>query len=116
MQTLVIIFLSIGFFILLWKKLIHIDISFFLFLALIFLGFFSLNDTFVSFIADLFSIKYEPIAIVFLTIFILLCINITLLIFITKINLKHIALVKKVAAIELEQQKNEEINKNDINN
>ncbi|MBL41036.1 MAG: hypothetical protein CMM49_00080 [Rhodospirillaceae bacterium] len=105
MQTLVVIFLSIGFFFLLWKKLIHIDISFFLFLALIFLGFLSLNNTFVTFIANIFSIKYEPIAIIFLTIFILLCINITLLVFITKINLKHAALVKKVAEIDLESQK-----------
>ncbi len=104
MQTLIIIFLLVSLLLLLWKKLIHIDISFFFFLALIFLGFISLNEKFVSFIANIFAIKYEPIAIVFLTIFLLLCLITMLLILITKLNNKHIELVKKVAKIELEKQ------------
>ena len=106
MQTLVIIFMTLGIFILLWKKLIHIDISFFLFVALIILGIASLNDRFVSYIADFFHIKYQPIAIVFLTIFLLLCMIVILLIAITKINAKHSALVKKVAELELNNLKN----------
>ena len=105
MQALIIIFLLLSLLLLLWKKLIHIDVSLFFFLALIFLGFISLNDKFVSFIANIFSIKYEPIAIVFMTIFLLLCLITMLLILITKLNTKHIALVKKVAEIELEKQK-----------
>ena len=106
MQTLVIIFMALSLILLVWKKLIHIDISFFFFLSLILLGLASLNDNFVSYIADFFGIIYEPIAIVFLTIFLLLCMIILLVIFITRLNTKHIALVKKVAELELSNQVN----------
>tara|TARA_B100000686_G_C16370640_1_gene752376 strand:- start:438 stop:767 length:330 start_codon:yes stop_codon:yes gene_type:complete len=101
MQTLVIIFMTLSLFFLLWKKIIQIDISFFLFLALITLGIASLNDRFVTYIANVFNIKYEPIAIVFLSIFLLLCMIIMLVIAVSKLNAKHKALVIKVAELEL---------------
>ncbi len=104
MQALVITLMALGLLMLVWRKLIHIDFSFFLFIALIILGFASLNENFVTNIANLFGIKYEPIAIIFLTIFLLLCMIIMLVIFITKLNIKHTALVKKVAELELNNQ------------
>lgn len=111
MKILTVIILAMGLIFLVWKRLMHVDLSFIFFVALIFLGIASLSENFISFTAGIFGIVYEPLVIILITIFLLLCIIIILVIFVTKLNKRHTELVRRVAVIELsETVKNKEKN------
>ncbi len=104
-QPLILIFIACVIIILMYYRLIQIDFTFPLLIALIGLGFIGINNELVIKIASFFKIYNEPLAIVFLTFFICLSLIVVLLVAYTQIRLKQIQLVRKIAVIELKNKK-----------
>ena len=104
MKFVVVAALAILFFVLVRRKYLQVDLSFPWFLALIVLAFLSLNDSFVSWAAMRLGIVYEPIAIVFLTIFLLLGLSTLLGVAVSRIRLRQISLVRHLMRQDLELQ------------
>lgn len=86
------------------KRLIHVDMTFPWFLALAVLGFASISADTVLVIAGLLGIYEPPLAIVFLTFFIILAMIVALLIGLTRIRRRQIAIVRFLAAEQLSRQ------------
>jgi hypothetical protein len=86
------------------RNLLRVDMSFPLFAAIIVLGFASNNDDFVDTLAVSLGIIYAPLAIILLAIFIILALVTTLMIVVSQIRHNQIALVRRIAEIDLDQQ------------
>jgi hypothetical protein len=101
MKFLIVFVLAAGLLTLVWKRLIHVDMSFLLFLALIGLGAASLSERFIELTAAVFGIVYAPLAVILLAMFILLCLVVLLVVFLTRINQRHIEVLRRIAILEL---------------
>jgi hypothetical protein len=86
------------------RGLISVDMSFPWLVAIIVLGTLSTSRAFVEFVAGTLGILYPPIAIVFMTIFILLGLITALLVGYSRIRKRQIEIVRRLAALELAQQ------------
>jgi hypothetical protein len=86
------------------RGLIHVDLSFPWFVAIIVLGVLSTSEGFIHSAAAALGIVYPPIAIVFLTIFIVLGLITSLLIIITRLRCRQIQIVRRIIGEELKRQ------------
>ncbi len=93
--------LTLALFLLVRRGLIHVDMSFPWLVAILVLGFFSTSDQFVSWAAARLGIVYEPIAIVFLTIFVLLGLVTMLLIGYSGLRRRQIRMMRCIAVQDL---------------
>ncbi len=100
----IILFLVVALVMLVRRGLIHVDLSFPWFLAIVVLGLLSTQATFVGWVAARLGILYAPIAIVFITIFMLLGLVTALLVGLTRLRRRQIQIVRYLAALELERQ------------
>jgi hypothetical protein len=99
-----ILFLTLCLFALIRRGLIQVDMSFSWLVAIILLGFFSTSKGFVNLIATWLGILYPPIAIVFLTIFVIFALITVLLIGLTRLRDRQIKIVRHMAATDLARQ------------
>lgn len=104
MKELAFFILAGGLYLLVRRRLLHIDLSFFLLLALLLLSAASLSQSFILFAADIFGIVYEPLVIILIALFIVLCLVTLLSSYLTRLQQRHIAMVRRLAAMELAQQ------------
>jgi hypothetical protein len=86
------------------RGLIQVDMSFPWLVAIILLGFFSTSEEFVDLVAKWLGILYPPIAIVFLTIFVIFALITVLLMGLTRLRDRQIRIIRHMAAIDLAQQ------------
>jgi len=86
------------------RRLLQIDLSFPWFLAIALLALVSTVPDFVDFAGRLLGILYPPIAVVFLVIFLVLGIAVTLSVAMTRLRERQLLLVRHLAARELAQQ------------
>jgi predicted histidine transporter YuiF (NhaC family) len=100
----VIAFLALSLLILTRRGLVHIDMSFPWFVAIIVLGFLSTSNIFVNWAAAMLGILYPPVAIIFVTIFMLLGLITALLISYSRLRERQIKIVRRLAALELKLQ------------
>jgi hypothetical protein len=100
----IILFLVLALVMLVRRGLIHVDLSFPWFLAIVILALLTTQDAFVGWVAARLGIVYAPIAIVFITIFILLGLVTALLAGLTRLRRRQIQIVRYLAALELERQ------------
>lgn len=100
----IIIALAIAVIVLVRRELIQIDLSFPWLAALVILGLLSTQPVFVEWLAAQLGILYAPIAVVFVTIFILFGLLTVLLIGYTRLRMRQIRLVRQIAAMELDRQ------------
>ena len=100
----IVVGLTLALFLLVRRGLIHVDMSFPWLVAILVLGFLSTNDRFVSWAAARLGIVYEPIAIVFLTIFVLLGLVTMLLIGYSGLRSRQIHMMRQLAAQDLAHQ------------
>ena len=98
--------LAVGLVLLVRRGLIHVDLSFPWFAAIIFLGFASTDESFVEWAAAQVGILYPPIAVIFLVIFIVLALITILLISLTRLRYRQIQIIRYLAASELARQEN----------
>ena len=106
-QVVIIAALAIGLVLLVRRGLIHVDLSFPWFAAIIVLGFASTNESFVEWAAARVGILYAPIAIIFMVIFIILGLITVLLMSFTRLRYRQIQIVRHLAAFELARQEAE---------
>lgn len=106
-QVFIIAALAIGLLLLVRRGLIHVDLSFPWFAAIIVLGFASTNESFVEWAADQVGILYAPIAIIFLVIFIILVLITILLMSLTRLRYRQIQIIRYLASFELARQENQ---------
>jgi len=99
--------LAIGLLWLVRSGLIHIDMSFPWLVAIVVLGFFSIHEAFVVWVAGQLGITYPPLAIVLLTFFILLGLVTVLLIGYSRLRQRQIQIVRYIAAQELKRQEDQ---------
>jgi hypothetical protein len=85
-------------------KLIQVDLFFPWFAAVLILGFASTRPGFVDWLALRLGILYPPIAVVFLVIFLLVGVVITLTISVTRLRARQAAMAQHMAALELDLQ------------
>jgi len=102
--VLTLIFLSL-LIILVRRKYLNIDLSFPWFVSLIVLALASTSKTFIQGTASLLGIKYAPLVIVLMVLFILLALITVLGIYITELRRRQILIVRKLAVADLQQQK-----------
>lgn len=100
----IILFLVLALVMLVRRGLIQVDLSFPWFLAIVVLGLLSTQETFVGWLAARLGILYAPIAIVFVTIFMLLGLVTALLVGLTRLRRRQIQIVRYLAATELAGQ------------
>ena len=86
------------------RGLIQVDMSFPWLVAIILLGFSSTSEKFVALVAEWLGILYPPIAIVFLTIFVIFALITILLMGFTRIRDRQIRIIRHLAAIDLVRQ------------
>ena len=106
-QILIIVILAIGLVLLVRRGLIHVDLSFPWFAAIIVLGFASTNESFVEWAAAQVGILYAPIAIIFIVIFMILGLITVLLMSFTRLRYRQIQIIRHLAAFDLAQQENQ---------
>jgi len=104
MKIVVVVGLTLVFLGLIRRNLLQVDLSFPWFVALVALGFASLNERFIDWTASQLGIVYQPIAIVFLTIFIVLGLCTFLAVAISRIRARQIRLARRLAEIELQAE------------
>lgn len=100
----IILFLALALVMLVRRGLIQVDLSFPWFLAIVVLGLLSTQEAFVGWLAARLGILYAPIAIVFVTIFMLLGLVTALLVGLTRLRRRQIQIVRYLAALELAGQ------------
>jgi hypothetical protein len=100
----IILALAVAVVVLARRGLIQIDLSFPWLAALLILGFLSTQPAFVEWLAARLGILYAPIAVVFVTIFILFGLLTVLLMGFTRLRRRQIMLVRQIAAMELDAQ------------
>jgi hypothetical protein len=108
MKIVVALALASGLFWLVKRKLIHIDLSFLFFGALLLLSVASISDSFIDALAWAFDIVYAPLAVVLFTIFILLCMITLLLVYVTRLGQRHVELLRRLALLEMALAKGRE--------
>jgi hypothetical protein len=86
------------------RKLLNIDLSFPWFLSLIVLALASTSKTFIQGSAHLLGIKYAPLVVILISLFILLALITVLGIYITELRRRQILIVRKLALSDLQQQ------------
>lgn len=109
MKIFVTILLAAGLLYLVRRRLLHIDLSFFLLLAILLLSVASLSQSFILLAASVLEIVYEPLAIVLLALFVLLCLVTLLSVYMSSAEQRDLALVRRVAALELAAQDRDEL-------
>ena len=103
-QLAVIIALALLLLFLVRCNLLEIDLSFLWFASLVVLGFASLSNGFVEWVASVLNILYAPIAIILLTVFILLGLVTTLAVSLSRLKAQQLAIVRQLARAELDPQ------------
>jgi hypothetical protein len=103
--------LLIALIILVRRNLLRVDHFFPLFVAIVLLGFAANSDFFVESLADGLGIKYAPLAIILLGLFIVLALVAILVIAVTQLRQSQIALIRRMAQLELDSQ---ELNRSDV--
>ena len=96
--------LTVILFMLVKRDLIYVDMSLPWFLAILVLGFFSMSEKFVNWIADGLGILYPPTAVILLTIFFILGLITLLLIAYSRLRQRQLQIVRAIAAMELRRQ------------
>ena len=86
------------------RGLIHVDMSLPWLLAILVLGFLSTREDFVAWAARQLGILYPPIAIVFLSLFVLLGLITVLLIGYSSLRQRQLMLVRQLVALDLARQ------------
>jgi len=92
------------FFVLLSRDSIEPQIVLPWFLMLFSVGFFSSNESYIIFLADLTGIKYPPLAIILLILFLIICLSLSLAVFLTQILRVQKKIVAEMAVQNLERQ------------
>ena len=105
-HVLIVAALALGLMALVRAKLIQVDLFFPWFVAVLVLGVASTSPDFVNWLGLRLGILYPPTAVVFLVIFLLVGILVTLTISVTKLRERQAALVQHLAALTLEMQEN----------
>lgn len=100
----IVIALSTFLIILVRARLVQIDLFFPWFVSLVILGLLSTQPMFVNWIGEKLGILYPPIAVLFLVIFLLIGIVVTLTISVTRLRERQASLARHLAEIELSQQ------------
>lgn len=96
--------LSVVLVVLVRRNLIQVDMSFPWFAAILILGFLSMREDFVAWVAERLGIIYAPIAIVLIAVFILFALVTVVLVGITELRRRHIRLVRYLVGRDLAQQ------------
>ena len=100
----IILGLALALLLLVRRGLIHVDMSLPWLAAILVLGLLSTRPAFVEWVAGQLGILYPPIAVVFLTIFVILGLITVLLIGYTRIRHRQIQIVRSLAAMQLGAQ------------
>ena len=100
----VFIVFSVALLFLIRQRLLNIDLSFPWFMSLVILTYLSSSDNFIIYTADLFGIKYPPIVIILITLFIFLGLITILSIYISELRRRQVRIVRKLVVNELLQE------------
>tara|TARA_B100001123_G_C14628575_1_gene756787 strand:+ start:256 stop:603 length:348 start_codon:yes stop_codon:yes gene_type:complete len=105
-HILIIVTLAIILLLLVRRGLIQVDMSFPWLASIIVLGFLSTSSEFVEWAALQLGIIYPPIAIVFISMFVVFGLVTVLLVGFTRLRRRQIRIVRYLALVELMQQRN----------
>ena len=103
-HVLIVAALALGLMALVRAKLIQVDLFLPWFAAVVVLGIASTSPGFVNWLGLRLGILYPPIAVVFLVIFLLVGVLVTLTISVTKLRARQAGMVQSLAALTLELQ------------
>jgi hypothetical protein len=106
-QVVVVIALGVLLMVLVQRRWIGVDLSLPWFASLVVLATLSLWDSFVGYVASVLGILYPPIAIVFLTIFILVGLLTVALMSISRIRHRQIQIIRQLGQMDLRMQEKE---------
>jgi len=104
MKLVIVLVLAGALLILVRRNLLQVDLSFPLFAGLVILGFVSMSEPFIDWIADQLGILDAPRAIILIAIAILLAIVTVLAIAFSHLRIRQVMLVRYLAQTELDRQ------------
>jgi hypothetical protein len=104
MKLMIVIALALALLMLIRRNLLQVDLSFPLFISLIFLGFASMSDRFIHWSAEVLGIVSPPVAIIFMAIAILLGLVTVLAIAYSQLRYRQLMLLRYLAEVELQGQ------------
>jgi predicted membrane protein len=102
MKALSVILVALAILFLVRRRLLQVDLSFPLFLALIALGLASTSETFIERVASWFGVVYEPLVVILIALAILLALVIVLAVAHSRLRQRQIMIVRHIAAVELD--------------
>lgn len=86
------------------RRLLHVDLSFFILAALFLLSAASISNQFIDATARFLGIIFPPLAIILIALFLILCLVILLAIYLTRLRARQVSLIRYLARIEIHQQ------------
>lgn len=96
--------LAVALFALVLLRLIRVDLFLPWFVAVVVLGFAATNPSFVNWLGARIGILYAPLAVVFLAMFLLVGVLVTLTVFVTRLRARQVAIMQHIAQLELDRQ------------
>lgn len=111
MGIIVFIVFSLALLFLIRQRLLNIDLSFPWFMSLVILTYLSSSDNFILGAAELFGIKYPPIVIILITLFIFLGLITVLSVYVSELRRRQVRIVRKLVVNELLQEQKVRQNK-----
>tara|TARA_B100000686_G_C16155788_1_gene649025 strand:- start:181 stop:525 length:345 start_codon:yes stop_codon:yes gene_type:complete len=111
MKLVAVIFVAASILVLVRRNLLQVDLSFPLFAGLVLLGFASMSEGFMAWVAELLGFVDPPFAIIMLTFTFLLAMITVLTIALTRMRHRQIMMVRHIASGEL-REKEAELSKN----
>ena len=100
----IVVALAVALLALVRARLIQVDLFFPWFVGVVMLGFAATQPAFVDWLGARLGILYPPIAVLFLAVFLLVGILVTLTVFVTRLRSRQAALIRQIAAMELDAQ------------
>jgi len=104
MKLVAVLVVTLLLFYLVRRKLLHVDFSLPWLLAIIVLGFASLSEGFVSWVARLLGIVDPPLAVILISLFLVLGLTTFLAVALSRLRYRQISLVRHLAQMELSSQ------------
>lgn len=103
-HVLIVVALALALLALVRLRLIQVDLFLPWFVAVVILGFVATRPALVDGLGAMLGILYPPIAVIFLAMFLLVGIVVTLTVFVTRLRSRLAALIEHVALAELDKQ------------
>lgn len=103
-KLIIILCVTFSLFVLIKKQLLNIDLFFPWFLSIVLLSIASTSSVFIQATAKIAGIKYPPLVVIIIALFLILSLATVLAVYITEIRRRQLLIIRKLALQDLDEQ------------